>query len=84
MQAFLRSKDTFLPLHDKPGVSVYTVHRLYWLSLTLGSPSLSHTCRGVKGPEQGYLEAKCCVVLCLFVANFLSFLSKNNSELKIP
>ena len=77
MLAFLRPKDTFLPLHDKPGVSVYTVPFvtsvfiswikycvvLYWLSLPLASASLSHICREVKGPEQGYLEAKCCVVL---------------------
>ena len=58
---------------------------LYWLSLALASPSLSHNAwREVEGPEQGYLEARHCVVLCLFVAKFLSFPPKNNSELKIP
>ena len=106
-QAFLRHKDTLLPLHDKPGVSVHTVDSmfynyrvnispfkryfvtlvfiswikycvvLYWLSLALASPSLSHnTWRVVEGPEQGYFEAKCSVVLCLFVAKFPSFLPK--------
>ena len=40
MLAFLRPKDTFLPLHDKPGVSVYTGHSTFYIRLTSRYPVL--------------------------------------------